>query len=225
MKTSAKIGALLAAVLVATAGASMAAPVNPYVTSSTGNVVQDPYGLCWRTGFWTPALAEKAGPNGLGCTCDKDLLSAGACQQAVKAAAPAAAPKASKVTLSADTLFAFDRAVLTKDGKAMLDDLVNRMAGIDLEVVLTTGYADRIGKPAYNQKLSERRAEAVKTYLVSKGVDADRVQTEGRGTADPVVNCPNPSKKGEVKNLQQLIKCLAPNRRTVIEVVGTRTTK
>ena len=94
MKTSAKIGAFVAAVLVATAGASMAATVNPYVTSSTGNVVMDPYGLCWRTGFWTPALAEKAGPQGLGCTCDKDLLSAGACQQAAKAAAPAAAPKA-----------------------------------------------------------------------------------------------------------------------------------
>lgn len=219
MKTSVKFGGLVAAMLMAAAGASYASTVTPYVGDSASATVKSGTGLCWRTGFWTPALAEQAGPEGAGCVCDGDLLSASAC---AKKAAPVAAPKVAKVTLAADTLFAFDKAQLTADGQAMLDQLVSRMAGMDLEVVLATGYADRLGNEAYNQKLSERRAEAVKAYLTGKGVDADRIQTEGRGEADPVVNCPNPAKNGQVKNVQDLVKCLAPNRRAVIEVIGTR---
>ena len=80
MNTSAKIGGLLAAVMLAASGSAMAAePVNPYVTSSDGKVVMDPFGLCWRTGFWTPALAEALGYNGAGCQCDKEILSKAAC--------------------------------------------------------------------------------------------------------------------------------------------------
>ena len=176
-------------------------------------------GLCWRTSFWTPALAEQGGPDGLGCTCDKDILSAAACTKA----APVEEPRVAKVTLAADTLFAFDSAKLSEDGRNMLDQLVSRMAGMDVEVILTTGYADRLGKDAYNQKLSERRAEAVKTYLSEKGVDGGLIQTEGRGAADPVVNCPKPAAGSQIRNMQDLIKCLAPNRRAVIEVIGTRT--
>ena len=97
------------------------------------------------------------------------------------------------------------------------------MAGKNVEVILTTGYADRMGNEAYNQKLSESRAEAVKTYLTEKGVSPDLVQTEGRGEADAVVECPDPSRNGEIKNVQDLIKSLAPHRRAVIEVIGTRT--
>lgn len=221
MKTSIKLSGLVAAVLMATAGSSFAADtVVPYVTDSANKVVVNSTGLCWRTGFWTPALAEQAGPDGAGCACDKDILSAGACEQP---AAPAPEPKVAKVTLSADTLFDFDSAKLSTDGAAMLDQLVSRMAGMDVEVILTTGYADRLGNEAYNQKLSESRAEAVKTYLTEKGVSPDLVQTEGRGEADAVVECPDPSRNGEIKNVQDLIKCLAPNRRAVIEVIGTRT--
>lgn len=221
MKTSIKLSGFVAAVLMATAGSSFAADtVVPYVTDSANKVVVNSTGLCWRTGFWTPALAEQAGPDGAGCACDKDILSAGACEQP---AAPAPEPKAAKVTLSADTLFDFDSAKLSTDGAAMLDQLVSRMAGMDVEVILTTGYADRMGNEAYNQKISERRAEAVKTYLTEKGVSPDLVQTEGRGEADAVVECPDPSRNGEIKNVQDLIKCLAPNRRAVIEVIGTRT--
>ncbi len=90
MNTSAKIGGLLAAVMLAASGSAMAAePVNPYVTSSDGKVVMDPFGLCWRTGFWTPALAEALGYNGAGCQCDKEILSKAACT-APAAPAPAA---------------------------------------------------------------------------------------------------------------------------------------
>ena len=108
------------------------------------------------------------------------------------------------------------------EGKAALDNLVSRLAGVNVEVILSTGYTDRIGKDAYNQKLSLRRANAVKQYLVSKGVASNLIQTEGKGEADPVVNCPDPSKKGQIKNFRALVQCLAPNRRAVVEVVGTR---
>lgn len=227
MNTSAKIGGLLAAVMLAASGSAMAAePVNPYVTSSDGKVVMDPFGLCWRTGFWTPALAEALGYNGAGCQCDKEILSKAACTAPAAAPAPVAvAPTKEKVTLSADTLFDFDKATLKAEGRKTLDDLVSRMAGVDLEVVTSTGYTDRIGKDAYNMKLSQRRADAVKTYLVNKGVNANVITATGKGKADPVVNCPNPSKKGNIKNFKQLIKCLQPNRRAVIEVTGTRVAK
>ena len=141
--------------------------------------------------------------------------------QPKQAAAPVA-PAAEKVTFSADMLFNFDKSTLKDEGKAVLDDLVSRLAGVNVEVILSTGYADRLGKDAYNEKLSAARAESVKTYLVSKGVDANLIQTEGRGEADPVVDCPNPSAKGQVKNFRELVQCLAPNRRAVVEVVGTR---
>ena len=85
MKTSLKCS-IIAAALVAASGVAMAAPVTPYVTNSTNATVMNPYGLCWRTGFWTPALAEQAGVEGAGCACDKDILSAGAC---ARKAAPA----------------------------------------------------------------------------------------------------------------------------------------
>ena len=90
-------------------------------------------------------------------------------------------PRVAKVTLAADTLFAFDSAKLSEDGRNMLDQLVSRMAGMDVEVILTTGYADRLGKDAYNQKLSEERAQAVAEYLESKGVKADRLIVKGYG--------------------------------------------
>ena len=194
MKTSIKLCGLAAAVLMATAGSAMASDtVIPYVLDSQNKVVTNSTGLCWRTSFWTPALAEQGGPDGYGCTC------------------------------AADTLFAFDSDKLSADGRNMLDQLVSRMAGMDVEVILTTGYADRLGKDAYNQQLSERRAESVKTYLTEKGVDSGLIQTEGRGAADPVVNCPKPAAGSQIRNMQDLIKCLAPNRRAVIEVIGTRT--
>ncbi len=220
MKTSIKIYGLAAAVLMATVSGAVAAdPVVPYVQSSSKQIVVNSTGLCWRTGFWTPALAEQTGPEGAGCACDKDILSASACEVAP---APAPEVRQAKVTLAADTLFSFDSAALTDDGKAMLEQLISRMAGMDVEVILTTGYADRLGKDDYNQKLSERRAAAVGEYLSDKGVDSSLIQVEGRGVADPVVNCPNPAAGSQIKSRKDLIECLAPNRRAVIEVIGTR---
>ena len=142
--------------------------VMPYAIDARGVVVKSGTGLCWRTGYWTPALAESVmyGQFPVGCECDKDLMPA-----------PAAAPKpaAQKVTLAADALFDFNKADLRPEGKAKLDKLANDIKGIKLEVILAVGHADRLGDDAYNQKLSEKRAASVKSYLVSKGVDANRV--------------------------------------------------
>ncbi len=122
-------------------------------------------------------------------------------------AAPAVA--AQKVTYAADAFFDFDKSVLKPEGKAKLDDLVSKVKGINLEVIIAVGHTDSVGSDAYNQKLSVRRSEAVKAYLVSKGIEKNRVYTEGKGEKQPVAD--NKTDEGRAKN-----------RRVEIEVVGTR---
>jgi OOP family OmpA-OmpF porin len=192
-----------------------------YVIDQRDVVAKSGTGLCWRTGYWTPAAAAK---DPAGCECDKDLLPAEAC--GAKPAAPAAptdtAPKTGivgeKVTVAADALFDFNKAVLRPEGKAKLDELVSKAKAIKLEVILAVGHTDRIGGDAYNQKLSEKRAAAVKEYLVAKGIEANRVYTEGKGKTQPVTGdkC-----KGNAKT-KALIDCLQPDRRVDIEVIGTK---
>jgi OOP family OmpA-OmpF porin len=127
--------------------------------------------------------------------------------------APAAKPKpkpvAEKVTFAADVNFDFDKSTLKPEGRAKLDDLVSKVKGVNLEVIIVIGHADAIGTDAYNQKLSVRRAEAVKAYLVSKGIETNRIYTEGKGEKQPVAS--NRTKEGRAKN-----------RRDEIEVIGTR---
>src|SRR5687767_290154 len=118
-------------------------------------------------------------------------------------------PVAEKVTFAADVLFDFDKAVVKPEGKSKLDDIASKANGVNLEVVIAIGHADSIGSDAYNERLSVRRAESVKAYLVSKGIQGNRIYTEGRGEKQPVAD--NKTNSGRAKN-----------RRTEIEVIGTR---
>src|SRR6266849_5176434 len=144
----------------------------------------------------------------------------------LKPAPPAPAPKpkpaAEKLTFAATVGFDFDQAVLKPEGKAQLDDLANKIRGINLEVVIAIGHADVIGSDAYNQKLSVRRAEATKAYLVSKGIEPNRVYTEGKGEKQPVTGDKCKKLGPEHRSNKKLVACLAPDRRVEIEVIGTR---
>jgi OOP family OmpA-OmpF porin len=139
--------------------------------------------LCWRDANWTPATANQACDGALKPTAAPVPAPAPA-PGAAPAPAPAPAvvpvPVSEKVTFSADTFFDFDKAVLKPEGKAKLDDIVSKVGGVNLEVIIAVGHTDSIGTDAYNQRLSVRRAEAVKAYLVSKGIEKNRVYTEVR---------------------------------------------
>jgi OOP family OmpA-OmpF porin len=174
-----------------------------------GAVWKNATGLCWRAGYWTPAMAIQE--------CDPDLMPKPVVTPPPPPPPPPPpappkpkpAPVAEKVTLAADVLFDFDKAVIKPAGKERLDDLANKVKAINLEVVIAIGHTDSIGSDAYNQKLSVRRAESVKAYLVSKGVEPNRIYTEGKGEKQPVAS--NKTKDGRQKN-----------RRVEIEVIGTR---
>ena len=173
---------------------------------------------CWRNANWTPATAAPG--------CDGAIVPpppappAPAPAPAVVVPPPApppapapapvvAPPAATKVTFAADAFFDFDKSVLKPEGKAKLDDLVGKIKDISLEVIIAVGHTDSVGSDSYNQKLSVARSESVKAYLVSKGIEKNRVYTEGKGEKQPVAD--NKTSEGRAKN-----------RRVEIEVVGTR---
>jgi len=171
--------------------------------------------LCWRDNFWTPATAV--------AECDGALKPVVVAAPVEAPAPPPVAPPApapvvvapvpssEKVTYAADAFFDFDKAVLKPEAKTKLDDLVSKTNEINLEVIIAVGHTDSVGTDAYNDKLSVRRAESIKTYLTSKGLEANRVYTEGKGKRQPVAY--NKTAEGRAKN-----------RRVEIEVVGTRAT-
>lgn len=213
MKKLNKVAMLIATAALATAAGAQT--VDNWVNGSGMNWKNGNNELCWRDANWTPATAS--------VDCDGAIKPAAPVVVVPKAApaepavvpkaAPApvvvAPPAATKVTYASDAFFDFDKAVLKPEGKAKLDDLVGKVKGINLEVIIAVGHTDSVGTDTYNQKLSIRRSEAVKAYLVSKGIEKNRVYTEGKGEKQPVAD--NKTKEGRAKN-----------RRVEIEVVGTR---
>jgi OOP family OmpA-OmpF porin len=187
-----------------------------YLTDSQNDVVKSGFGLCWHTGFWTPADAIEGCDGALAKpapVADAAPAPAPAPAPAVEMTAPAApaaaaAPTSEKVSFSADAFFDFDKAVLKPEGKAKLESLVASLKNTDIEVIVATGHTDWTGSVAYNMNLSLRRAKAVKAFLVSKGIPAARVFTEGKGENQPIAD--NRTREGRAKN-----------RRVDIEVVGT----
>ena len=147
--------------------------------------------LCWRNANWTPATAAPG------------------CDGAIAAAKAAPKPAGAKVTLNADALFDFDKSALKPAAVASLNSLAGKVKSLTLEVIVAVGHTDSVGTDAYNQKLSIRRAEAVKKHLVSQGIDAKRIYVEGKGESQPVAD--NKTAEGRAKN-----------RRVQIEAIGTR---
>ncbi len=219
-----------------------------YVQDARGVIVRDPFGLCWRTAYWSPALAQAECEGGMVAAAPAPAtyvapattyvapattyvapattyvapVAAVATPVVAKPVVPVVAPviatptqpavTVEKVTFAADAFFDTNKAVLKPEAKAKLDDLASKIKAITLEVIIAVGHTDSDASDAYNQKLSVKRAEAVKAYLVSKGIEANRVYTEGKGEKQPVAD--NKTKEGKAKN-----------RRTEIEVVGTRAIK
>ena len=220
MKKLNKVASLFATAALASSFAGVSAQTVDNWVSGTGlpwkNGTNE---LCWRDGVWTPATGLQ-GCDGVPVPAapapaptPRPAPAPAAAPAPAPAPAPAAAvvpaPTSEKVTFAADAFFDFDKAVLKPEGRAKLDDLVSKMGGLNLEVIIAVGHTDSVGSDAYNQKLSIRRSEAVKAYLVGKGVEKNRVYTEGKGEKQPVAD--NKTAEGRAKN-----------RRVEIEVVGTR---
>ncbi|OIP09636.1 MAG: hypothetical protein AUK49_06885 [Betaproteobacteria bacterium CG2_30_68_42] len=208
--------------------AQAAAGDSAYAIDSRGAVVRSGTNLCWRTGYWTPAMAI--------AECDPDLVKKPAAAPAparpsapAPAAAPARAPapapapaaaaaKPKPVTIATKNLFDFDKATLKPGAKETLDrEILGKLSSVKaISAIIVSGHADRLGSAIYNQKLSERRAEVVKAYLVSKGVNAGLIETYGFGKtqAVPGVKCSDKLPR------KQLIACLEPHRRVEVLVKG-----
>lgn len=127
-----------------------------------------------------------------------------------------------KVIFSADSMFDFDNSTIKPEGKPALDKLASELDNVKYNLVAVTGHTDRIGSHEYNLKLSQRRAESVKDYLVERGgIPADKIEARGTNGSDPVTrpgDC-----VGETATAQ-LIACLQPDRRVEVEVTGMEQT-
>jgi OOP family OmpA-OmpF porin len=222
MKTNTKFGmAALAATSLLSASVmaqTKDATNQGYVVDARGEIARSGSGLCWHTVDWTPARAVEG--------CDPTNKPAAAMAPAKVAAAPPPAPapmaaKSSpqKISFSDDALFAFDQSTLKPEGRTMLDGLVVQLNGATDDRILVTGHTDRFGSDAYNQKLSERRALAVKDYLASRDIQANRIDADGKGETQPL------TKPGDCSGRKStaVVACLQSDRRVEVEMTGTRT--
>ena len=199
-----------------------------YARDASTVVVKNPFGLCWRSGQWSEgkAIAE----------CDPEFAPKPAKAEAARPAAPAiearvveaprpivpvavaAAPipepapvraRLQAITLGADASFDIGKADLKSDGQAKLGQLVAKLKDVNFDAITVIGHTDNVGTDAANQKLSLRRANAVKQYLATHGIDAAKIKTNGRGKTSPVAD--NKTAQGRARN-----------RRVEVVITGTR---
>jgi OOP family OmpA-OmpF porin len=222
MKKTSLLPVVLALLACATSGVATAQSKQGYWTEPAGGdaVWKSGTGLCWRAGYWSPAMAI--------VECDPDLVPKPPAPPIVappppppppppprKPVAEPVKPKVLRVTST--ELFDFNKSTLNQRARSLLDtEVIAKLGGFaTIQFINVNGHTDRIGSPTYNQKLSEKRAESVKAYLVSKGVDRSKIETYGFGKTLPVKSCP------DQKDRKALIACLEPNRRVEVEVQGT----
>jgi OmpA-OmpF porin, OOP family len=216
------IAAVALALIILSGGVSAQTPVanTSYLRDTGGNVPMSAYGLCWHTGFGpvSPNWTEGCDPKLVPASVTLPVEAAPVAEPAAAAVvAPAPAPVAQKLTFDADMLFDFDKSSLRPAGRTTLDNFVDRIKGINPEAITTVGHTDRIGSSQYNQRLSEERAESVKTYLVGAGIASSRVQSSGKGETQPVTLA------GEcVSGSAKVLNCLQPDRRVDVELIGAR---
>jgi OmpA-OmpF porin, OOP family len=198
MKISSKL--TLGCAMVALAAGSAYANVTPNLQDGQGRAVLDGSGACVVTsGQVLPecAGARPAPPKPVEPTRPAPEAPP-APAPAPKPAAPAPSSVRQSVVIQADALFDFDKSVVRPDGKRAIDEALSKMQGVDIDMVIATGHTDSIGTDRYNQRLSERRANAVKEYLVSKGIPASKITTIGKGETQPVAT--NKTAEGRQKN-------------------------
>ena len=211
--------------------------VDGYVDDTSHSFVTSTYTRCVRTGYWEPSLAVVDCEGGAKAEApvepkraQEPLVAAPPAPVApapVPVAAPAPEPAASAgatapSVISGEVLFDFDRFNLIAQARAKLDSLVEQLKLFALQKIVITGHADRIGSAAYNQRLSERRAGAVKDYLVEKGVDAQRIETLGRGENEAMTGDACRNMGAENRYNRRLVECLQPDRRAGVEASGVR---
>jgi OmpA-OmpF porin, OOP family len=202
-----------AAALAAAFPAARADDAAGYLVAAGRQPVHDAFGDCWHTSEWHPGMHY--------ANCEPKLAAAPAKaapapKRVAEAAKPAPKPPA-PLRLSADTLFQFDSAALSAKGHAALDALEKRIVRADYRSVEIAGHADPLGEPSYDRALSERRAEAVRDYLVQRGIDAKRIRTKGLGSSLPET----PLAQCEGLPRARLIECLQPDRYAEVTVAGT----
>ncbi|WP_421620718.1 OmpA family protein [Alkalilimnicola ehrlichii] len=174
-----------------------------FLTDTRGNEVRSGFGLCWgvtwETGTQPPACLDEPEP------------------EPEPAPEPEPEPELERISVDSEALFGFDSDELSPGGRANLRNVIERINAMErVDSIRVNGHTDHIGSAAYNQELSERRAAAVRTFMVQQGVDDNLITSRGYGEDRPVKECPD--------NLSgsALIECLAPNRRVEIHVEGVR---
>jgi len=211
MKISNKL-ALGGAIYALATGLAYAQTPHPVLEDGQGRAVVDGSGNCVLTsGRVHPECGPKVAPAKPAepARPAPPAAPAPAPAQPAEPARPAPSSVRQSVVIQADALFDFDKSVVRPDGKRAIDEALSKIRGVDVEMVIATGHTDSIGSDKYNQRLSERRANAVKEYLVSKGIPSSKVTTIGKGESQPVAT--NKTAEGRQKN-----------RRVDIEFKGTK---